>query len=132
MALFFGKPRASEVRKGKGSDAGLRLSQGEWIEVQGSVPFVGRREVVRPRGQIAKIESHGQISIEAVYVCGSHSLGFWGTSVLVHRDGNNVFPSWTEIRKENVCGCHAPRQGYGRNGLRYFGPRDLTSDETGP
>ena len=58
---------------------------------------MGGSEVIRPW---AKFESHGHIGMEAVDNCGSHSLSFRGGSDLVHRDGENEFPCWTEKREE--------------------------------
>jgi len=54
--------------------------------------------------------------MEAIYTGRSHRLDLCRAAVLVHRDGDNVFPSWTEIGKENVGGDHVPRQVYRWNG----------------
>ena len=76
-----------------------------------------------PCGKIAKVQGDGQVCMEAIYICGSYCLGLGRAAVLVHRDGDNVFSSWTEIRKENVGGDHAPRQGYWWNGGGLSAPR---------
>jgi len=65
-----------------------------------------------------KVESHGQVGMEAIHICGPRSLCFSRTSVFAHRNGDDIFASRTEIRKENVRGDHALRQGYRRNGRR--------------
>ena len=74
------------------------------------------REVVRSLRLIAKIEGDGEVCMEAICICGSHCLGLCGAAVLVHRNGDNIFASKTDIRKENMGGDYAPRQGYRWNG----------------
>jgi len=43
--------------------------------------------------------------MEAIYTGRSHRRGLCRAAVLVHRDGDNVFPSWAEIRIRVLAGA---------------------------
>jgi hypothetical protein len=100
----------------------LDSAHGERIVVRGSIPLMSGREVIRPFGKIAKIERHSHIGMEPVYICGPHGLRLRTSSVFVDRDGDDVSPSRTEIRKEDVGGDHPPRKGHRWNGRGLAAP----------
>jgi hypothetical protein len=85
------------------------------IVVRRPVAFVGRREVVRPWGQTAKIEIHAQVCMKAVHTRGSRAFRLCGAAASVYGDGNGILAAGAEVRKENVRGYDSSWKGYGRD-----------------
>jgi hypothetical protein len=82
---------------------------------------VGRREIVRPLGQVAKVEGHVQVGMKAVDICGSRSLSFRGAAISVRGDGNGVLAAGAEVRKQYVSGDNASWKYWG-GGIRSLLP----------
>jgi hypothetical protein len=87
---------------------------------------VSGRSIIGPLRQIAKIQRHGQVDMKAIVTRCSHSFGLGRTSVFVLRNGNDIFASRAEERKENVGCYHSSWKGYRRNG-RTFASASRTS-----
>jgi len=104
-----------QCRRGDLDRQSLMLLHSKRMVVRRPVALVGRREVVRPLGKVAKVEAHAQIGMNAVDTRGSLSFSLCHAAVSLLGHGDGIGAGRAKVRKENVSGHHTPWKDYRRN-----------------